>query len=343
LLVAIVVPSPPIVHATSPAEYREAVRSALATLDAAPADDAPARAAALASVSAGIAAVASVEAGSGTSVTVANPALRDALAAQDFDGFHAQVVALLAALDAAATTSPPAPDAREQLEQVLARPEFQPPEPGPLARLLQPLGDLLQPLLQPLVAFKDALILLWERFWRWLRSLLEGSPGASDQRWVFIIMGSLVVLGLAALIGGAFAGNVVSGAQVAAARTRGRPGGAASRARALALADAGDYRGAVRELYLATLLRLDERRLLRFRPDLTNREHLAAGQHNVALALALGPLVERFDQLWYSGAPVAAPDWRQFLALADAAQSVPGDHEPVGASSPAASANLGAQ
>ena len=77
---------------------------------------------------------------------------------------------------------------------------------------------------------------------------------------------------------------------------------AGARARAVALAEAGDYRQAMRYLYLSTLLWLDERRVLRYDPALTNREYL---RHvDTALGEALLPVVELFDRVWYGLAPL---------------------------------------
>ena len=77
---------------------------------------------------------------------------------------------------------------------------------------------------------------------------------------------------------------------------------AGARARAVTLAEAGDYRQAMRYLYLSTLLWLDERRVLRYDPALTNREYL---RHvDTALCEALSPVVELFDRVWYGMAPL---------------------------------------
>lgn len=65
------------------------------------------------------------------------------------------------------------------------------------------------------------------------------------------------------------------------------------------LAAAGDYRSAVRMLYLATLLLLDERGSLRYDKSLTNREYLRAVKNEPAVADALQPIVETFDKTWY--------------------------------------------
>jgi len=65
------------------------------------------------------------------------------------------------------------------------------------------------------------------------------------------------------------------------------------------LATAGDFRSAVRMLYLATLLLLDERGSLRYDKSLTNREYLRAVKNEPQVADALQPIVETFDKTWY--------------------------------------------
>jgi hypothetical protein len=77
----------------------------------------------------------------------------------------------------------------------------------------------------------------------------------------------------------------------------------------------------VHELYRATLLHLDERQALRFRPSLTNREHLLRGEVAPTVAEPLRALVEGYDRFWYSGTTCTAAEWQRFLALTDATWS----------------------
>ncbi len=62
---------------------------------------------------------------------------------------------------------------------------------------------------------------------------------------------------------------------------------------------AGDYRTAVRYLYLSSLLRLDERGILRYDRTRTNREYLRSVAHLPHLSAILGEVIEIFDQVWY--------------------------------------------
>jgi hypothetical protein len=61
----------------------------------------------------------------------------------------------------------------------------------------------------------------------------------------------------------------------------------------------GDYRSAMRYLYISALLWLDERNLLRYDRALTNREYLERLNTNPALRERLRPVVETFDSVWY--------------------------------------------
>ncbi len=60
-----------------------------------------------------------------------------------------------------------------------------------------------------------------------------------------------------------------------------------------------DYRLAMRMLYLACLLKLDESGALRYDRTQTNREYVRQVAGQPALASALQPVVETFDDAWY--------------------------------------------
>ena len=81
----------------------------------------------------------------------------------------------------------------------------------------------------------------------------------------------------------------------------------------------GDYRSAVRMLYLGTLLRLDERGLLCYDRSLTNQEYLRS---NVAISpsiqAALRPVVEAFDRTWYGFGPMSASEFAVYQAQVEA-------------------------
>ena len=80
------------------------------------------------------------------------------------------------------------------------------------------------------------------------------------------------------------------------------------------LARDGDYRTAVRFLYLAALLRLHERRLLRYDRALTNREYLERVRDQPELRQALAPIVDVFDRVWYGHDAIDAETFERYRA-----------------------------
>ena len=70
----------------------------------------------------------------------------------------------------------------------------------------------------------------------------------------------------------------------------------------------------MRYLYLAALLRLDERGLLRYDRALTNREYLERVRENPALRERLRPIVDTFDRVWYGHAQLDAEGFAEYRA-----------------------------
>lgn len=175
-----------------------------------------------------------------------------------------------------------------QLDEILSRPEFASATSSPTAE-----PSLFQQLVRRLI--------------RWWREHVGEPPGIE---YLFTILGVAVVLAvLVYAFRGAWRQWVAEG--------QGRADGLAddeadlssdeALARAQALSAGGDYRQAVRYLYLSTLLWLDERGLLRYDPALTNREFLrqvARDTGHAGLHEALAPLVDLFDRVWYGFAPL---------------------------------------
>jgi hypothetical protein len=82
--------------------------------------------------------------------------------------------------------------------------------------------------------------------------------------------------------------------------------------RAQESSDLGDYRQAVRYLYLSTLLLLEERDLLRYDRTLTNREYLSHLAHRPDLAAILREVVDVFDRVWYGYQPLSEREYGRF-------------------------------
>ena len=82
--------------------------------------------------------------------------------------------------------------------------------------------------------------------------------------------------------------------------------------RAQDLSVGGDFRTAVRYLYLSALLLLEERGLLRYDRSLTNREYLRSVAHQPELAATLRQVIDVFDRVWYGFQTVNASEYAQY-------------------------------
>jgi hypothetical protein len=71
----------------------------------------------------------------------------------------------------------------------------------------------------------------------------------------------------------------------------------------------GDYREAVRHLFLATLLTLDEKGLLRYDTTQTNYELLAQERLRPSLVPALAPVVGAYERVWYGLQPLPTTEY----------------------------------
>jgi hypothetical protein len=186
------------------------------------------------------------------------------------------------------------PDDREVLSRILAQPEFQWKAPN----------------LEP----PNALEKLWQRIQKEL-SLLGGqlfnSEGAN------IVFGVGAVLLLAAMLLVLFRKVVVGFVAETRLAPRARTGdeylsadSAYKRAQDLSLG--GDYRSAVRYLYLSALLLLEERGLLSHDRSKTNREYLLSLRNQPELETPLRQVVEVFDRVWYGYQPLGDQDYRYY-------------------------------
>jgi hypothetical protein len=82
--------------------------------------------------------------------------------------------------------------------------------------------------------------------------------------------------------------------------------------RAQETAQTGDFRLAVRYLYLSTLLQLEERGLLRYDRARTNREYLRSVAHRADLSAILRDVVDVFDRTWYGFQILDAATYHQY-------------------------------
>jgi len=182
------------------------------------------------------------------------------------------------------------------LHQILSRPEFQ----WQSAQQSNWLSDILN------------------RFLKWLSSLL-GSPvsisAPNSQTLQFLGICAAIVIGLllAYILRGLFT-NLAADADLNTENGVNDEPLSADMAfeRAENLSGQGDYRSAVRYLYLSALLLLDERGLLVYDRTRTNREYLRDLNSLPQIAVLLHSVIDVFDRVWYGFQPLDAETYQLY-------------------------------
>jgi uncharacterized protein DUF4129 len=87
--------------------------------------------------------------------------------------------------------------------------------------------------------------------------------------------------------------------------------------RAQTLSGQGDYRNAVRYLYLSSLLILDENGVLRYDRSRTNREYLRSVSSKPELAKPLNDVIDVFDRVWYGFDSVDDETYQSYVKHVD--------------------------
>jgi len=87
--------------------------------------------------------------------------------------------------------------------------------------------------------------------------------------------------------------------------------------RAQTLSGKGDYRSAIRYLYLSSLLALDEQGLLRYDRSRTNREYLRSVSAKPGVAVPLRDVIDVFDRVWYGFESVDEQAYRSYVERVD--------------------------
>ncbi len=180
----------------------------------------------------------------------------------------------------------------DPLRAILAREEFAWPESRP-----NPITEWVQKLL--------------DRFTQWLNSIW----GGLDLPVSFLpLIASILLVFLLFFISRTIFADFVREARLAANRNGGDEPLTAESAfeRAQSLSRGGDYRSAVRYLYLSSLLALDERGLLRYDRSMTNREYLRSVAESPELSEPLEEVIEVFDDVWYGYHPLEEESFRHY-------------------------------
>ncbi len=235
--------------------------------------------------------------------------------------------------------------AQVRARDILARPEFQLPEPEKE---------------KPEETKDPAELGLWQRFLRWLGDWLNelfkrsetetttrrpdtaGGQAMANVLVVALIAGVLVVLVLVLLkaLGKDAKEGEGSGLEVNtqdAATLAADPTNALSRPPegwahlADELAARGEYREAVRSLYLALLSRLHHEGVIHYDTTLSNWDYLRQFKGRREWLSPFRELTRRFDFAWYGNLPVGADGYRDFRALCSPMLSTPATPEAVGA------------
>ena len=139
--------------------------------------------------------------------------------------------------------------------------------------------------------------------------------GIFDVRDVIVLVGVLVVIGVLIYFVRNLRRNMVQEqalASLSQAHTARTPTEAFNNAQQFV--NQGDYRNAVRQLYLATLLLLDQRGKIKYDPTLTNREYLQQTANDPQTTAALVPIVETFDRTWYGFENITREEFETYSA-----------------------------
>jgi len=83
--------------------------------------------------------------------------------------------------------------------------------------------------------------------------------------------------------------------------------------RAETLSTQGDYRNAIRYLYLSSLLVLDEQGVMRYDRSRTNREYLRSVSSRPELAKPLRDVIDVFDRVWYGFEAVDETTYKSYV------------------------------
>ncbi|NOK23383.1 DUF4129 domain-containing protein [Corallococcus carmarthensis] len=236
--------------------------------------------------------------------------------------------------------------ATDRARAILARPEFQerpekapaepkeeevPPEPGWWRRFIDKLGEWLKEF------FKGRDPLPRQR-----ETALPVSGGAAAKALVVTLVAlTLAVLGvvLVSILRRKRAGSGPSleVRTVDAAALADNPDHALSRPPegwahlADALAAKGEYREAVRNLYLALLSRLHRDGAIHYDETLSNWDYLRAFRGRAEVKAPFRELTRRFDFAWYGNVPVGADGYTEFRAITAPLLAAPPVQEAAGA------------
>jgi hypothetical protein len=195
---------------------------------------------------------------------------------------------------------------RMKVQEILSRPEFKPKKQNKVVAFIKGIWDSITSF------FSEMLRAIRRLLGQLFGSTAEGS-------WLSMALVMLVLGLLAFLVARAIRKarprrrrpkkRTILGEEIDAGTT------AESLAeRAYAAARDGDFRNAIRRLYIALLYELSEHRLIELEDSATNREYLARLSGKGALEKAMAYMTDRFDYFWYGMIPTSGEDFSAYLA-----------------------------
>lgn len=210
-------------------------------------------------------------------------------------------------LQRAVTATSEQKNSRDKIGEILSRPAYQPEQETAL-------GGFMKRVLRRGRGFLDEVLASLGR-------LVERVFGvSSDNAWLSQLV--LLLVGIAALLAGARMvrrvriprserkkTRTVLGEEIAADGTSHDLAEAG-----LAAARAGDFRTAVRKLYVSLLYELFERNLIELDESATNHEYLNRVSRFGALAGPMRHLTDRFDYVWYGMFPSSEAEFAAYFA-----------------------------
>jgi hypothetical protein len=192
-------------------------------------------------------------------------------------------------------------DVREQMKSILSRPEYKEKPESPITALIKKAKKKIIELIQEIV-----------------RRISARVGGSTTAGW---ILKGLVV---AAISGAVFlivrvgfrkrpgrkprAKVTVLGEEIDAGTT---PADLSSAA--FSAARAGDFRTAIRKLYIASLYEFSERGILELEPNATNHDYLNRVSRFAALVAPMRYMTDRFDYVWYGMYPSSSDEFSGYL------------------------------
>lgn len=197
-----------------------------------------------------------------------------------------------------------------------------------LADLEAILADMLPPQRPSEPSWLDRLLTWLRQQFEWIDlpepSLGDGAPLSAIGQFFSWMIGIIVVLILVALISYIVLHvrrGVVRESKIKEDQEEHITTSVAAKSQASQSAQTGDYRNAVRYMYLAALLQLHERGLLSYDRTLTNYEYLSHLRGNNELRGRLSPIIDTFDRVWYGSLEIDDQSFEEYRKQVEALRS----------------------